>query len=57
MSISVKKLSKKINCTSDIKLSACFRSSPIIRTVDVVPSPVASSIAVEALAIRLAVGC
>jgi len=43
--------------TSEIKFSACFRSSPIMRTVEVVPSPVASSMAVEALAIRLAVGC
>jgi len=29
----------------------------MIRTVEVVPSPVASSMAVEALAMRLAVGC
>lgn len=43
--------------TSEIRLSACFKSSPIMRTVDVVPSPVASSMAVEALAMRLAVGC
>ncbi|KAH0820977.1 hypothetical protein GEV33_001814 [Tenebrio molitor] len=38
-------------------MSACLRSSPITRTVEVVPSPVMSSCAVEARAIREAVGC
>lgn len=37
--------------------SACLRSSPIIKTVEVVPSPVSSFCAVDALAISEAVGC
>ena len=43
--------------TSEINRSACFKSSPMTKTVDVVPSPVISSMAVDALAIREAVGC
>lgn len=38
-------------------MSACFNSSPMSSTVEVVPSPVASSWAVEARAISDAVGC
>ncbi|CAN7987714.1 unnamed protein product, partial [Ixodes pacificus] len=36
--------------------SACLRSSPMMSTVEVVPSPVMSFWAVDARAIRLAVG-
>lgn len=43
--------------TSAIKMSDCFNTSPIIKTVDVVPSPVQSSWAVDVLAINDAVGC
>lgn len=43
--------------TSAMNISACFKISPIIKTVDVVPSPVESSWAVEARAINEAVGC
>lgn len=39
------------------KISACFSNSPISKTVDVVPSPVISSWAVDARAISDAVGC
>lgn len=39
-----------------MNLSDCFISSPISRTVDVVPSPVMSSCAVAVRAIIIAVG-
>mmetsp|Transcript_4943 Transcript_4943/g.12641 ORF Transcript_4943/g.12641 Transcript_4943/m.12641 type:complete len:204 (-) Transcript_4943:210-821(-) len=37
--------------------SACFMSSPVKSTVEVVPSPTVSSVAVAARAMRVAVGC
>jgi hypothetical protein len=43
--------------TSEIYRSACLRSSPINKTMEVVPSPVISSCAVAARAINDAVGC
>lgn len=43
--------------TSEMYKSACLRSSPMISTLDVVPSPVISSWAVATLAIKEAVGC
>eukprot|EP01136_Pigoraptor_vietnamica_P029896 Opistho-1_new@88456 len=42
---------------SEMYRSACLRSSPIMRTFDVVPSPVISSCAVDARAMSEAVGC
>ena len=50
-------LRKKMQLTSVIWTYACFSNSPIKSTIDVVPSPVTSSCAVEALAIKEAVGC